>query len=58
MANILSELPVFFVNMNEVIDYVHTQISSCKNQSEKIACYAILSDIMADDDVKWNFDMD
>lgn len=58
MANILSELPVFFVNMNEVVDYVHTQISSCKNQSEKIACYAILSDIMADDDIKWNFDME
>ena len=58
MANILSELPVFFVNMNEVIDYVQTQISSCKNKIEKIACYAILSDIMADDDIKWNYDMD
>ena len=58
MANVLSELPVFFVNMNEVVEYVHTQISLCKNQNEKMACYAILSDIMADDDVKWNFDMD
>lgn len=58
MANVLSELPVFFVNMNEVVEYVNTQISSCTNQNEKMACYAILSDIMADDDVKWNFNME
>jgi hypothetical protein len=57
MANILSELPVFFTNMNEVVDNVHTQIGACKNHNEKMACYAILTDMMADDDVKWDFNI-
>lgn len=57
MANILSELPIFFTNMTEVVDYVHTQIAACKNENEKIACYAILTDMMADDDIKWDFNI-
>jgi hypothetical protein len=48
MANVLSEMPVFFNDVAEVSEYIRTQITSCKNESEKMACYAILSDIMED----------
>lgn len=48
MANVLSELPVFFENIDEVAEYVRNQVSACTNNSEKMACYAIITD-MADD---------
>jgi hypothetical protein len=49
MANVLSELPVFFKDIAEVSEYVTNQFTSCGNESEKMACYAILSDIMEED---------
>ena len=49
MANVLSELPVFFINMNEVVEYINTQISLCKNNNEKMACYAIITDMISQD---------
>ena len=49
MANVLSEMPVFFNDIAEVSEYIRNQINSCKNESEKIACYAILADMMDDE---------
>ena len=49
MANVLSELPVFFKDIAEVSEYVTNQIVSCKNESEKMACYVVLSDMMDED---------
>ena len=49
MASVLSEMPVFFNDVAEVSEYIRTQITSCKNESEKMACYAILSDMMEDE---------
>ena len=49
MANVLSELPVFFKDIAEVSEYVTNQIVSCKNESEKMACYVVLSDMMNED---------
>ncbi|MBE5935142.1 MAG: hypothetical protein E7262_05060 [Lachnospiraceae bacterium] len=46
MANILSELPVFFTGIDEVAEYIKNQLVSCKNNGEKMACYAVLSDMM------------
>ncbi|MGN0383911.1 MAG: hypothetical protein ACI4DS_06545 [Eubacterium sp.] len=48
MASILSELPVFFNNINEIQEYVYNSISGCRDMAEKQACIQIISEIIGD----------
>lgn len=49
MAHVLSALPVFFNNANEIKSYVYASISGCTDLAEKIACEEIFSTMMEED---------
>lgn len=47
MGNVLSKLPVFFQNQNEIKDYVYHSLVSCKDEAEKSACIQLIQQIIA-----------
>ena len=49
MAHVLSALPVFFNNANEIKSYVYSSISGCTDVAEKKACKEIFSTMMEED---------
>lgn len=49
MAGILSELPVFFKNSDEVTEYIKHSITSCSDIAEKTAVYEIINILMGND---------
>ena len=49
MAHVLSALPVFFNNANEIKSYVYSSISGCTDIAEKKACKEIFSTMMEED---------
>lgn len=46
MAHVLSSLPIFFNNIDEVKKYITTSISGCNDEAEKLACYEIFHSLM------------
>lgn len=46
MGNVLSKLPVFFNNQNEVSDYIYSSLSGCKDTAEKSACIQLIKEII------------
>ncbi len=49
MASVLSTLPVFFNNMNEVKDYVMASLDTCRDEAEKLGCIEIINSIIEAD---------
>lgn len=49
MAHILSSLPVFFNNVDEIQNYVYSSISGCSDVAEKTACAEIFAMMMEED---------
>ena len=50
-AHVLSKLPVFFSNSNEVVDYIKGSLEQCGDRAELVAVYSLFNDIiMADFD--------
>ncbi|MBQ4067675.1 MAG: hypothetical protein IJC76_00335 [Lachnospiraceae bacterium] len=49
MASVLSTLPVFFNNMNEVKDYVIAAFDSCRDEAEKLGSIEIINTIIEAD---------
>ena len=49
MAHVLSALPVFFNNVDEIRNYVYSSISGCSDMAEKIACKEIFYAMMEED---------
>lgn len=48
MANVLSILPVFFSNSNEVLEYAKSSLEQCKNIEEKTVAMRLLLNEMAE----------
>ncbi|MGN0160410.1 MAG: hypothetical protein ACI4AQ_03370 [Lachnospiraceae bacterium] len=46
MANVLSTLPVFFNNVNEIMSYIQTSLSQCSDMAEKKACVEIFTQML------------
>lgn len=46
MADILSSLPVFFNNMDEVKEYVIASLDNCRDEAEKLGCLEIVNGII------------
>jgi len=46
MASVLSRLPVFFNNQNEISEYILHSITSCKDEAEKCACIELIQGII------------
>lgn len=46
MAQVLSALPIFFNNVDEIKDYIVQSISQCSDEAEKLACYEIFHSLM------------
>ena len=46
MASVLSQLPVFFNNVNEIVAYINTSLSGCTDPAEKAAVLEIVKDII------------
>ena len=50
-AHVLSKLPVFFSNSNEVVEYIKDSLEQCGDRAELVAVYSLFNDIiMADFD--------
>ncbi len=49
MANVLSSLPVFFNNVEEIQNYVYNSINGCADIAEKTACVEIFAKMMEED---------
>ena len=49
MAHVISALPVFFNNANEIKSYIYSSISGCTDIAEKKACKEIFSTMMEED---------
>lgn len=49
MAHVLSELPVFFNNIDEIKDYIYNALSGCRDEAEKAAVVEILMHLKAED---------
>lgn len=50
MAEVLSELPVVFDNVEDFSDYVRTSLLACTDKTEKAASVALIRELMEDDD--------
>lgn len=48
MANVLSTLPVFFTDSNEVIEYAKSSLEQCKNVAEKTVAMRLLLNEMTE----------
>lgn len=46
MARVLKEMPVFFQDQKEVLDYIKTSLSSCRDREEKIASIRLMKELM------------
>lgn len=46
MSVVLSSLPVFFNNVNEIQDYVNVSLSQCTDEAEKKACASLIKMII------------
>ena len=46
MAQVLSALPIFFNNVDEIKDYIVQSIGQCSDEAEKLACYEIFHSLM------------
>jgi len=46
MASIISDLPIFFNNINEIQDYIYQALAGCKDAAEKIACIEVIDELM------------
>lgn len=46
MAQVLSALPIFFNNIDEIKDYIVQSIGKCSDEAEKLACYEIFHSLM------------
>ena len=46
MAHVLSSLPIFFNNADEIKSYIKQSISQCSDSAEKLACYEIFHSLM------------
>lgn len=56
-AILLSSIPVFFANSQELTDYIRHSMEQCGDKVELVACYSLLCDIIMedfelDDDIK------
>ncbi len=49
IASVISRMPVFFANIDEVSDYMQTSLEQCKDFAEKRACYELLSSMLEED---------
>ncbi len=49
MAHVLSSLPVFFNNVEEIQNYVYSSINGCADVAEKTACIEIFATMMEED---------
>ncbi len=49
MANVISEFPVFFNNVDEIKAYIENALSSCRDEAEKIACIQVIDQIIEED---------
>ena len=49
MAHILSELPVFFNNVEEIKDYIYNSLTGCRDSAEKAAVAEILTSMASED---------
>lgn len=49
MAHILSELPVFFNNVEEIKDYIYHSLTGCRDAAEKAAVTEILTAMASED---------
>jgi len=49
MAHILSELPVFFNNVEEIKDYIYHSLTGCRDSAEKAAVTEILTSMASED---------
>jgi len=49
MAHILSELPVFFNNVEEIKDYIYNSLTGCRDSAEKAAVAEILTSMVSED---------
>ena len=45
MAHVLSSLPIFFNNVDEIRDYVKGSVSQCSDKAEKLACAEIFQSL-------------
>lgn len=43
MSVIISSLPIFFNNLEELQDYIYNSLDSCRQKAEKMACVEILN---------------
>lgn len=50
MSAVLSSLPVFFNNMDEIVNYVRTSLSQCTETAEKKAAAALIRMLMEEND--------
>ena len=48
MSTVLSQLPVFFNNLDEIQSYINTSLLQCSDKAEKMACIAIMNLLMED----------
>lgn len=46
MASVISRLPVFFNNQNEVSEYIKASLAGCKDEAEKSACIQLIQEII------------
>lgn len=46
IAAVLRELPVFFTNHNEVLDYVKNSLASCRDLSEKLVSIRLMQELI------------
>lgn len=46
MAGILSTLPVFFNNMEEIRSYIHVALGQCRDDAERKACMTLMMALM------------
>lgn len=48
MSRVLSSLPVFFNNVDEIMNYVKTSLSQCSDLAERKACVALIQMLIED----------
>ncbi|MCD8120216.1 MAG: hypothetical protein LUE29_12215 [Lachnospiraceae bacterium] len=48
MATVISQLPVFFENLNAMQDFVYSSLAQCRDEAEKIACVEVISSILTE----------
>jgi len=49
MSTVLSQLPVFFNNVDEIQDYINSSLLQCSDKAEKMACVEVMNLLMNGD---------